>query len=178
MDSRLSDYRLPPCPAWLTAAADKTFATVYFKVRWLFNLQGSHAPRNPGKILEFHFESSRSGNILEFCEKPWNFQQNPWKKCCQSTWHYFGGILCTTCLKCSFPQKSMPTKLLKGSSIFSIKALENVKNVLKNTLEKSLNFSNAKVWEPWCHYVADQPKSQGWGVDIRITVFTLYIQNI
>ena len=34
---------------------------------------GSHTPWNPGKILEFHFESSRSGNILGFCEKPWNF---------------------------------------------------------------------------------------------------------
>ena len=29
-----------------------------------------------------------------------------------------------------------------------MKALENVKNVLENTLEKSLNFSLAKVWEP------------------------------
>ena len=31
---------------------------------------------------------------------------------------------------------------------FLVKALENVKNVLENTLEKSLNFSFAKVWEP------------------------------
>ena len=48
----------------------------------------------------------------------------------------------------SFPQKSIPIELLNGLSIYPVKALENVKNVLENTLEKSLNFSFAKVWEP------------------------------
>ena len=48
---------------------------------WNFSLQqGSHAPWNPGKILEFHFEGSRSGNILEFCEKNLKYLAKPLKK--------------------------------------------------------------------------------------------------
>ena len=112
-------------------------------------LQGSHAHWNPGKILEFHFEISRSGNILESCEKTWNPYQNPRKKCWQLNIALFWCHLHTKCLKYSFLQKSIPIELLNDWSIFLVKALENVKNVLENTLEKSLNFSSTKVWEPW-----------------------------
>ena len=55
----------------------------------------------------------------------------------------------------------IPTKVLKGSSIFSVKALENVKNVLENTLEKSLNFFMSRCGNPVYNTVLitlDQPK--------------------
>ena len=96
-----------------------------------------------GKSLEYHFENSRCGNILEFgintrkCAKPWKESDTSWRQ------HSFCGNLLMKAWKCFSP--SVSVKLVNRLPTFNIKALENV----KNTLEKSLNFSNAKVLEPW-----------------------------
>ena len=107
-------------------------------------------PTHPGileKFLNFILKVQGLEIYLNFVKNPGFFNKILEKGAVILSCNYFGGILHTNCLKYSFPQKSIPTKLRKGSLIFSVKALENVKNVLKNTLEKSLNFVNAKVWE-------------------------------
>ena len=100
------------------------------------------------KILDFHFESSRSGNVLEFCGKILKFLVKPLKKML-SVEHSI--ILMAFCIQ-KFSTKIYSDKTSEWFSNFHHQSPWKSQRCLGKYLEQSLNFSYAKVWEPWYGY--------------------------